>query len=122
MAVVSRDMSTLAPAVGSGSDNASSQLPRMLGAAGFLTAAMAVAAAVFRSPPSDTFLGRRHKIGFYAGLGGAFAAGVAEMWAAQWVNNNVPSRCAVGKKLLCAAAVPLVVAAGFGGFTFQLKY
>ncbi|KAG8046096.1 hypothetical protein GUJ93_ZPchr0008g12897 [Zizania palustris] len=82
-AVVSVDMSTLEQAVGHrGIDSASSQMPRMLGTAGFVTATMAVAAAAFTRPPSDTFLARGHGIGFYAGLGGAFAAGVAEMWMA----------------------------------------
>uniref|UniRef100_A0A0D9UXM4 Uncharacterized protein n=1 Tax=Leersia perrieri TaxID=77586 RepID=A0A0D9UXM4_9ORYZ len=117
---------------GAGGDDAATaakkkalRLPRYLGAVGVLTGAMAVAAAVHGSPPpAGTLLARGGGLAYYLGLGGSFAAGVGEVWAAMWVagaGDDGDRRAAVGRKVLFAGVVPFLVVVAIGGVGVHLK-
>ncbi|XP_037410044.1 uncharacterized protein LOC119272733 [Triticum dicoccoides] len=88
-----------------------SRLPQALLGVGLATATMATYAAVLRRP------GGQELAYYFLGLGGAFVAGVTEMWAALWISGDVPARRRKGKVILYASVVPLVIAGGLGGFT-----
>ncbi|KAM3334362.1 hypothetical protein ACQJBY_029028 [Aegilops geniculata] len=87
-----------------------SRLPQALLGVGLATASMATYTAVHRRPSGQ-------ELAYFLGLGGAFVAGVSEMWAALWVSGDVPVRRRKGKVILYASVVPLVIAGGLGGFT-----
>ncbi|KAL6626718.1 hypothetical protein ACP70R_030444 [Stipagrostis hirtigluma subsp. patula] len=101
---------------------ASTMLARSLLWLGFLTLLMDVGTALYKPPRGVIF--ERHQMAYYLTLSAVFAAGIAEVWAAIWLNSSGEDngrRLAYAGALLYMSVVPLVVVVALGGFAVLVK-
>ncbi|CAD6232692.1 unnamed protein product [Miscanthus lutarioriparius] len=105
-----------------GSDN-SKQLQRWLCASGLATLVMDAGTAFYRPPHGVVF--EQHRFAYYATLAGIFAAGLAEVGTACWLDSSGQQQRGRARgrafrvSVVCASAVPLVAIIALGGVVMK---
>lgn len=119
---VNIDGSTTAPEQTTPATKADEGVARAIGLVGFSTAAIAVNAALYRTP-SGIFA--HHELAYYVTAAVMAIAGVAEVLAfvVIWLSGDPKSHRALARALLLGSVVLLVVIAGLDGvgFSFGMK-